>query len=55
MPVSDEGHTGLGGAAGACLHAVVEALRPRLLVHGHVRLLGSTRAAKVVGRRILEL
>ncbi|HVL85233.1 MAG TPA: metallophosphoesterase [Pseudonocardia sp.] len=47
-----------------CLHAVVAALRPRLLVHGHVhpygrpapdRVLGTTRVVNVVGRRILEL
>ncbi len=63
MTVSDEVHTGTGGAAGACPHAVVEALRPRLLVRGHVhpfgdpvpdRLLGSTRVVYVVGRRMLE-
>jgi Predicted phosphoesterases, related to the Icc protein len=47
-----------------CLHAVVAALRPRLLLHGHIhpfgqpvpdRLLGSTRVVNVVGRRVMEL
>ena len=47
-----------------CLHSVVEALRPRLLVHGHIhpygqpvpdRTLGSTRVVNVVGRRVLDL
>lgn len=47
-----------------CLHAVVEALRPRLLVHGHIhphgeavpdRTIGGTRVVNVVGRRVLEL
>jgi hypothetical protein len=47
-----------------CLHAVVAALRPRLLVHGHIhphgepvpdRMLGDTRVVNVVGRRVLEL
>ena len=47
-----------------CLHRVVEELRPRLLVHGHIhpygeqvpdRLLGDTRVVNVVGRRVLEL
>lgn len=47
-----------------CLHAVVAALRPRLLVHGHIhpfgrpvpdRFLGDTRVVNVVGRRVLEL
>ncbi|MEJ3656770.1 metallophosphoesterase [Actinomycetes bacterium KLBMP 9759] len=47
-----------------CLHAVVEALRPRLLLHGHIhpfgepvpdRFIGATRVVNVVGRRVLEL
>ncbi|MBC8091487.1 MAG: metallophosphoesterase, partial [Pseudonocardia sp.] len=47
-----------------CLHRVVEALAPRLLVHGHIhpygqpvpdRMLGDTRVVNVVGRKILEL
>lgn len=47
-----------------CLHDVVEALRPRLLVHGHIhphgepvpdRTIGATRVVNVVGRRVLEL
>lgn len=47
-----------------CLHRIVEALRPRLLVHGHIhpygeqvpdRFLGDTRVVNVVGRRVLEL
>jgi hypothetical protein len=47
-----------------CLHGVVRALRPRLLVHGHIhphgepvpdRMLGDTRVVNVVGRRVLEI
>jgi hypothetical protein len=47
-----------------CLHDVVEALRPRLLVHGHIhpygervpdRMIGNTRVVNVVGRKLLEL
>lgn len=47
-----------------CLHDVVEALRPKLLVHGHIhpfgepvpdRILGDTRVVNVVGRRVLEI
>ncbi len=47
-----------------CLHRVVAALAPRLLVHGHIhpygeqvpdRFLGDTRVVNVVGRKILEL
>jgi hypothetical protein len=47
-----------------CLHDVVAALRPRLLVHGHIhpygepvpdRVLGGTRVVNVVGRKVLEL
>ncbi len=47
-----------------CLHAVVAALRPRLLLHGHIhpygvarpdRTLGTTRVVNVVGRRTMEL
>lgn len=47
-----------------CLHRVVDALAPRLLVHGHIhphgrpvpdRMLGDTRVVNVVGRRILKL
>ncbi len=47
-----------------CLHRVVAALAPRLLVHGHVhpygeqmpdRFLGDTRVINVVGRKILDL
>lgn len=47
-----------------CLHRVVAALTPRLLVHGHIhpygepapdRLIGTTRVVNVVGRRILEI
>lgn len=47
-----------------CLHDVVAALAPRLLLHGHVhpygehlpdRTLGTTRVVNVVGRRLLEL
>lgn len=47
-----------------CLHHVVAALRPRLLVHGHIhpygeprpdRDLHGTRVVNVVGRRILEV
>jgi Icc-related predicted phosphoesterase len=43
---------------------VVAALRPRLLVHGHIhpygervpdRMIGNTRVVNVVGRRLLEL
>jgi Calcineurin-like phosphoesterase len=48
----------------ACLHDVVAALRPRLLVHGHIhpygehlpdRMIGDTRVVNVVGRKVLEL
>jgi hypothetical protein len=47
-----------------CLHDVVAALAPRLLLHGHIhpygqpvpdRVLGTTRVVNVVGRRVLEL
>ena len=47
-----------------CLHDVVEALAPRLLLHGHIhpfgqpvpdRFLGATRVVNVVGRRVMEL
>jgi Icc-related predicted phosphoesterase len=47
-----------------CLHEVVAALRPRLLLHGHIhpygqpvpdRALGDTRIINVVGRRTMEL
>jgi hypothetical protein len=47
-----------------CLHALVEALRPRLLVHGHIhphgepvpdRMLGSTRVVNVVGRKVVDV
>ncbi|MFC4949469.1 metallophosphoesterase family protein [Pseudonocardia sp. GCM10023141] len=47
-----------------CLHGVVAALAPRLLLHGHIhpygqpapdRFLGETRVVNVVGRRIMEL
>ncbi|WP_214364350.1 metallophosphoesterase [Pseudonocardia sp. H11422] len=47
-----------------CLHDVVAALQPRLLVHGHIhpygeqvpdRFLGRTRVVNVVGRRIVEV
>jgi hypothetical protein len=47
-----------------CLHRVVAALRPRVLVHGHIhphgepvpdRFLGATRVVNVVGRRLLEI
>jgi len=47
-----------------CLHAVVEALNPRLLLHGHIhpygvpqpdRQIGGTRVVNVVGRRLMEL
>ncbi|MGD9986721.1 metallophosphoesterase family protein [Pseudonocardia sp.] len=47
-----------------CLHAVVSALRPRVLLHGHIhphgeavpdRRIGTTRVINVVGRRVLEL
>ena len=47
-----------------CLHDVVAALSPRLLVHGHIhpygqptpdRLIGTTRVVNVVGRHLLEL
>jgi calcineurin-like phosphoesterase family protein len=47
-----------------CLHDLVAALRPALLVHGHIhphgqpvpdRLLGHTRVVNAVGYRILEL
>jgi len=47
-----------------CLHQVVAALRPRLLLHGHIhpygrpvpdRVLGDTRIVNVVGRRTMEL
>lgn len=47
-----------------CLHAVVDALAPTLLVHGHIhphgepvpdRRIGDTRVVNVVGRKILEL
>ena len=47
-----------------CLHDVVAALRPRLLLHGHIhphgqpvpdRVLGDTRIVNVVGRRTMEL
>lgn len=55
----DGPHRGFG-----CLHDVVAALRPRLLVHGHIhpygdpvpdRMLGRTRVVNVVGRRVLEV
>jgi Icc-related predicted phosphoesterase len=48
----------------ACLHAAVERMRPRLLLHGHIhphgqpvpdRELGKTRVVNTVGYRILEL
>jgi hypothetical protein len=48
----------------ACLHRVVAALSPRLLVHGHIhpygepvpdRLIGTTRVVNVVGRKVLEI
>lgn len=48
----------------ACLHDVVAALRPRLLLHGHIhpygqpapdRVIGDTRIVNVVGRRTMEL
>jgi calcineurin-like phosphoesterase family protein len=47
-----------------CLHTVVAALQPRLLVHGHIhpygqsmpdRQLGATAVVNVVGHRVLEL
>jgi predicted phosphodiesterase len=47
-----------------CLHTLVRALRPRLLVHGHIhphgspvpdRQLGGTTVLNVVGHRVLEL
>lgn len=47
-----------------CLHEVVAALRPAVLVHGHIhpygepvpdRRLGSTRVVNVVGRKVLEI
>jgi hypothetical protein len=47
-----------------CLHPLVEALRPRLLVHGHIhphgepvpdRMLGSTRVVNVVGRKVVDV
>lgn len=47
-----------------CLHEVVAALTPRLLVHGHIhpygqptpdRIVGATRVVNVVGRHLLEL
>ena len=47
-----------------CLHTVVAALQPRLLVHGHIhpygqpvpdRLLGETAVINVVGHRVLAL
>ncbi len=47
-----------------CLHDVVEALTPRLLLHGHIhpygqhlpdRFLGATRVVNIVGRRVMEL
>jgi hypothetical protein len=47
-----------------CLHSVVAALQPQLLVHGHIhpfglpvpdRLLGATAVVNVVGHRVLEL
>jgi hypothetical protein len=47
-----------------CLHAVVAALRPRLLLHGHIhpfgepvpdRRLGGTRVVNIVGHRVMEL
>jgi predicted phosphodiesterase len=47
-----------------CLHDVVRALRPRLLVHGHIhphgqpvpdRQLGDTTVLNVVGHRVIEL
>jgi calcineurin-like phosphoesterase family protein len=47
-----------------CLHEVVAALQPRLLVHGHIhpygqptpdRLLGQTTVVNVVGHRVLAL
>jgi len=47
-----------------CLHDVIAALSPRLLVHGHIhpygqpapdRLLGGTRVVNVVGRHMVEL
>lgn len=47
-----------------CLHAAVAALRPRLLIHGHIhpygermpdRFIGETRVVNVVGHKVLEL
>jgi hypothetical protein len=47
-----------------CLHDVIAALEPRLLLHGHIhpygmpapdRLVGTTRVVNVVGRHVLEL
>lgn len=47
-----------------CLHSVIHALRPRLLLHGHIhpygrptpaRFVGGTRVVNVVGRHVLEL
>lgn len=47
-----------------CLHGVVAALTPRLLLHGHIhpygrprpdRTIGGTRVVNVVGRRTMEL
>lgn len=47
-----------------CLHGVIAALSPRLLVHGHIhpygqatpdRFVGTTRVVNVVGRHLLEL
>jgi len=47
-----------------CLHALVDQLRPQVLVHGHIhpygeqlpdRALGTTRVVNVVGRKVLEI
>jgi Icc-related predicted phosphoesterase len=47
-----------------CLHDLVAALRPRLLLHGHIhpygqrmpdRMIGETRVVNVVGRRTMKL
>ncbi len=48
----------------SCLHATIERLRPKWLLHGHIhphgepvpdRVLGGTRIRNVVGHRIMEL
>ncbi|MFL6119955.1 MAG: metallophosphoesterase, partial [Actinophytocola sp.] len=48
----------------ACLHMVVDRLKPTVLVHGHIhphgqpvpdRVLGNTKVLNTVGYRILEL